>query len=171
MAIVKVPTQRSRLLGLYLQAKAACWITVGVALFWGFMVAKELSARDGFQAFAYFLLLFLVPGVLLWVLGVTVKLRFPTSWWFAVGYLVSILVAKAIVGSTDLPWEAWSWVSTRLPTFYLKGFQAFAVFNTAILAADVAALAAFISLPGRACYQIGKIDRKTLEDLGEGTFW
>jgi hypothetical protein len=171
MAVVKVPTQRSRLLGLYIQAKAACWIAIGIALFWGFMVAGEMTIRDGFQAFAYFLLLFLVPGVLLWVLGVTVRLRFPTSWWFAVGYLVCILVAKAIIGTTELPEEAWFWVSNRLPNFYLLGLRAFAVLTTAVLAADVAALAAFISLPGRACYGVGKIDRKTLEDLGEGTFW
>lgn len=164
MSLQKKPTPRSRLLGLYIQAKSLCWITVGVALAWGFGVAGDMGSGDGFRAFAYFLIIFLVPGILLWVLGVIVRVRIRAAWWFAVTYFVVVVITKAGAGSTDLPWQAWSWVSTRLPTFYIRGFQAFAVFSTAVLAADVAALASFISPQGRACFGVGKASRDTLED-------
>lgn len=164
MSLQKKPTPRSRFLGLYLQAKALCWITVGIALAWGFGVAGEMGSGDGIRAFAYFLIIFLVPGILVWVLGVVVRVRMGIAWWFAVAYLVAVAIAKAGAGSTDLPWQAWSWVSTRLPTFYIRGFQAFAVFSTAVLAADIAALASFISPQGRACFGVGRASRDFLED-------
>ena len=165
MPSTKRPSQRSRLLGFYLQAKALCWVALGVALVWGFIVAGDLGARDGVRAFAYFLLAFLVPGLLLWVLGIAVKVRHRTCWWFAMGYLVTVVVAKGLVGATDLPWEAWSWVSSRLPPFYLKGFELFGVLSTAVLAADVAALASFVSPQGRASFGVGKVHRTDLEEV------
>lgn len=171
MSAMKRPTPRTRLLGLYFQVKAACWFAIGIALAWGFVVAGELGTHDSFLAMSYFLLLFAVPAILLWILGISIRIRISWAWWFAVGYLVAILIGKALLGTTDLPWEAWSWVSTRLPSFYIRGFQAFAIFSTAVLAADVAALASLISLPARASFGIGNVDRATLEDVGEGTFW
>jgi hypothetical protein len=168
MGTIKQPTPRSRLLGFYIKAKAATWFMIGIATIWGFFVAKEVEVRD----VAYFILLFAVPAILLWILGVAVTARVSASWWFAVGYLATVLLAKAILGSTDLPSEVWYWAKSRnLPSFYLNGLMAFAVFSTAVLAADVAALASFISLPCRAAYGVGKVDRKTLDDIGEGTFW
>lgn len=165
MSSIKKPTQRSRLLGLYLQFKALCWFSLGIALAWGFVVAGDLGTRDGIRAFAYFTVAFLVPGLLLWILGIAVKVRHRTCWWFAMAYFVAIVVAKATVGATDLPWESWSWVSVRLPPFYLRGFELFAVFMTAVMAADVAALASFVSPQGRACFGVGKIHRTDLEEV------
>lgn len=165
MSTTKRPSQRSRLLGFYIQAKALCWLVLGVALVWGFIVAGDLGARDAFRALAYFLLAFLVPGMLLWVLGIAVRVRHRFCWWFAMAYLITVVVAKGVVGATDLPWEAWSWVSVRLPPFYLKGFELFGIFSSAVLAADVAALASFVSPQGRASFGIGKVHREDLEDV------
>ena len=159
--------RRSDLLGAYFQLKAALWAVLGLAVGWGFVVAGEMGVRDAIRSAAYYILLFLVPGILLWVLGIAVRARHPTAWWFGMIYLVAILLLKVSLGGTDMPLRVWSWTSSRLPTFYVGGLAFFGLFSTLVLAMDAAALASFVSADGRACFSIGNPSGRPFRDRGD----
>ena len=149
---------RADIIGRYLQFKAVVWCAVGIAYEWGFYAAGVSGWRDGFRSFAFYLLLFGTPSVLLWVLGMVTRLRHPLAWWFGVGYLLACLVGKTTFGTAGLPVAMWQWTSDRLPPFYLRGFAAFTLFSTLILAADIVALISLLSPLGRECFGIGSAE-------------
>jgi len=150
------PTSRSSILGYYIQYKGVAWGIIGFAVWWAALGTPELWAASGLRLFAYYLLVFAVPGVLMWTMGVLVKYRHPLGWYGSVVYLVGVVIFKVGGGVADLPVEAWRWVSQTVPPEYLTGLKIFGFLAVVVLATDVAALLAFLSPKGRDCFSVGK---------------
>ena len=114
------PTRRSSVLGLYLKAKGLGWAAIGLVLWWAAMRAPETWEESSLRLFAYFLLVFATPGVLLWTLGAMVKFRQELGWYGAVLYLVGLLAFK--VAGTRPGFKATMAVSAHalLPLFLAK---------------------------------------------------
>ena len=154
------PTGRSRVLGLYLKAKAVAWAAIGLVLWWAAMRAPETWEESSLRLFAYFLLVFATPGVLIWTLGVLVKHRQRRGWLAAVAYLSVLVALKVAGGMADLPEQVWYWASRRFAPAYLTGLKAFGVASAVVLAADLAALLAFFSRKGRECFGVTARERR-----------
>jgi len=142
------------IIGGYLRFKAFAWVILGLAIGWGYLVAEEMGWRDPLRYVSHYLMIFVVPAVLVWVLGVAVHMGYPAAWWFGVAYFGVALTAKAVFGNTEMPWTMWSWVSERLPPFYLRGFFLFGLLNAVLLAADTVGLVALLSPQGRLYFRI-----------------
>ncbi len=154
--MVARPTSRSKLLGAYLQFKGIEWAVLGFVVWWAALDLPELWKQSSLRLFAYYLLVFAVPGVLLWTLGVVVKYRHRMGWYGAVAYLASVMTGKIGGGIAELPVGAWQWASHQTAPGYLTGFKIFGLLSAVIFAMDLAALLAFLSPRGRDCYGIGQ---------------
>jgi hypothetical protein len=150
-------TSRSKLLGFYIQFKGVVWAVLGFALWWVAPGAPELGGESSLRLFAYYLMVFAVPGVLLWTVGVLVRYRHSTGWYLGVIYLIGLVVFKVGGGIAELPVEAWYWASRRVPPEFLTGLKVFGFLAAVIFATDLASLLSFLSPRGRECWGIGSM--------------
>ena len=74
------PTPRSRALGAYFQFKGLEWCTGGGLLLLAALRTGHFGTSGPLRLVAYFLLLFAVPSVLLFTLGIVVRMRHPAGW-------------------------------------------------------------------------------------------
>jgi len=144
------------IIGGYIRFKALAWAILGLAIGWGFVRAEEMGWRDPLRYLSYYIIVFVVPAVLLWVLGVAVHMGYTSAWWFGIAYFASALIAKTLFGHTEMPTTMWTWVTERLPLFYLRGFYIFHIFTTLIMAVDAVALVALMSRQGRLYFGVRK---------------
>lgn len=148
------PTSRSRILGAYLKFKGITWTLMGLPLWWAGQRSPELGSESNARLFAYYILVFAVPGLLLWLVGLVVRIRHPAGWYLAVLYLLANVIFKTEGGFFQLPAEAWQYVSHRLPPDYLAGVKVFGFLAAVVFAMDASALLAFLSPRGRACFSV-----------------
>lgn len=152
----RVPTQRSRALGWYFKFKGLTWAFVGALLLYTALAGGTLEDAGPLRLSAFFILLFAVPSVLLWTLGIVVKIRHPFGWWIGVLYVSAIVAAKTVLGIGELPGRTWYWLSNHVPPTHLLGIKVLAVGAVLVYALDVAVLVALLSARGRDCYDIGE---------------
>lgn len=145
-------TSLSRALGLYFHLKGVGWAAVGLLLWFFALKTGQFGADNPLVLFAYYLILFAVPGVLLWVLGILVRFRSPTGWWLGISYLGFVLFAKTSVGLVNMPAEAWHWLSRRLPPSYFGTATAVGFASALVYALDLAAFVVLIAPKGRATF-------------------
>ncbi|MEW5764258.1 MAG: hypothetical protein ACOYXN_02995 [Acidobacteriota bacterium] len=149
------PTTRSRALGAYFQFKGLEWCAGGALLLLAALRTGHFGASSPVRLVAYFLLLFAVPAVLLFTLGIVVRMRHPAGWWCGVAYSAAVVVSKSAVGISQVPFRMWYSFSDRLPPATLLGLKVFNVITALVLALDLAALLALLSIKGRDCFHIG----------------
>ena len=147
-------TARSRSLGNYFRFKGILWAGEGLLLFLTTLETHELGEVSTLRLFAFYLLLFAAPGVLLLTLGSLVRLRLPVAWWFAMAYLSALIVVKTSLGFTQEPVEVWYSLARRVPPHYLVGLQAFGILSAVVYALDITAFVAFLSPRGRECFGV-----------------
>lgn len=145
-------TPLSRTLGFYFHLKAVGWAAAGLLLWFFALESGQFGTDSPLTLFAYYLLLFAAPGVLLWVLGIVVRFRRPVGWWIGTAYLGLILFAKTTVGLVNVPAEAWHRLSRRLPPDYFGTATAVGLFSALVYALDVAAFVVLIAPKGRATF-------------------
>jgi hypothetical protein len=145
-------TSLSRTLGFYFHLKAVGWAAVGLLLWFFALDTGQFGTDSPLILFAYYLILFAVPGVLLWVLGILVRFRKPMGWWIGTAYLGLVLFAKTSVGLVNMPAEVWHWLSQRLPPAYFGRATALGLFAAVAYALDVAAFVVLIAPKGRATF-------------------
>ncbi len=147
-------TARSRSLGNYFRFKGILWAGEGLLLFLATLETHEMGEGSILRLFAFYLLLFAAPGVLLITLGSLVRLRLPVGWWLAMAYLSVLIVVKTSLGLTQEPVDVWFSLAKRVPPHYLIGMQAFGIASAVIYALDITAFVAFLSPKGRECYGV-----------------
>jgi hypothetical protein len=147
-------TRLTRYLGLYFYFKGVGWAVVGLVLWFFALQSGQFETDSPFRLFAYYLLLFAVPGVLLWVLGVLVRFRRPMAWWLGTGYLSLTLFGKTTVGLVNVPAEIWHSLSHRLPPAYFGTATALGLGATVVYALDIGVFVVFLSPICRECFGI-----------------
>ncbi|MGA9751227.1 MAG: hypothetical protein WBS54_05535 [Acidobacteriota bacterium] len=147
-------TARSRSLGNYFRFKGILWAGEGLLLFLATLETHEMGEVSTLRLFAFYLLLFAAPGVLLVTLGSLVRLRLPVGWWLSMAYLSVLIVVKTSLGFTQEPVDVWFSLARRVPPHYLVGLQVFGIASAVIYALDIAAFVAFLSPKGRECYGV-----------------
>ena len=153
------PTARSKLLGIYIQFKGLVWAVMGLVGFIAGTRSPDFWDGSPMRLFAYYLLVFAVPGILIWTCGVLVRYRRSLGWYLGVAYFAALIIGKTGGGVAEIPAQAWYWVSQRVSQGYIPWLQAFGILAAAAFAADIAALLAFVSPRGRDCWHIGKPNR------------
>lgn len=138
-------TPMSRILGLYFHFKGVEWAVVGLFLLHAAISTGEIDSDSPVRLFAYFLLIFAAPGILLWILGTIVRLRRPIGWWLGTGYLTLVLFMKTSLGFINVPAEVWHWASSRLPPSYYGTAAIVGVLAAVVFATDVATFVVIIS--------------------------
>ncbi len=156
------PTSRSRILGAYVGFKGISWALMGLPIWWAALRTRELETEQPARLFAYYILLFVVPGLLLWVVGRVVRVRHPVGWYLAVIYLLANVVVKTEGGFYQLPAEAWQYVSHRVPPDYLMGVKIFGILAAVVFAMAASALLAFLSPRGRECFNVRRRALRTV---------
>jgi hypothetical protein len=151
----RTPTARSRALGGYFKFKGLTWAVVGATLLYAALSGGTLEDAGPLRLSAFFLLMFAVPSVLLWTLGTVVKIRHPAGWWIGLVYVSSIVAAKTILGTGELPGQSWYWLSHHLPPTHLLGMKILAIFSVLVYALDIVVLVALLSARGRDCFDVG----------------
>jgi hypothetical protein len=147
-------TPMTRYLGLYFNFKSVSWAASGLALWIFALGSGELESDSPVRLFAYYLLIFAIPGVLLWVLGELVRYRRPMAWWLGTGYLALTLFAKTTLGLVNVPAELWHTLSNRLPPSRFAAATALGMGATVVYALDVAVFVMFISPKCRECFGV-----------------
>ncbi len=148
-------TQRSRVLARYIKFKGAVWALMGLAVYAAAVRKPDLVDGSSLRLFAYYLLLFAVPGILIWTVGVLVRFRTRTGWYLGVAYLTAVIAGKVLGGVAEVPFRAWDWATRQVPQEYIPAVGVFGVLAAAVFAVDIAAVMAFISPKGRDCWGIG----------------
>ncbi len=149
------PTSRSRVFGWYFRFRGFVW------LFGGFFLVRAWSVSGGFndvvsiRGAAYFALLFVVPAILLWVLGTVVAMRYKAGWWLAILFGCAAILSKTVVGVGDLTSLLWFWFSGNTLPNNEAGIVAVETAYILIYAIDIAVLMALLSTRARKCYHIG----------------
>jgi hypothetical protein len=149
------PTLRSRALGAYFQFKGLEWCAGGALLLLAALRAGGFGGSHPMRLVAFFLILFAAPAVLLVTLGFVVRMRHPAGWWIGTIYAAAVVLSKSAVGISQVPFRMWYSLSDRLPPATLLGLKVFHVITALVLALDVAALLALLSIKGRDCFRIG----------------
>jgi hypothetical protein len=150
-------TRRSTVIGAYFKFKGASWLLLGSLLWAGADASGGISNTSPMRLFAVFVLVFAVPGILLWMLGIIVKMRYRVSWFLGMAYMSLVLIAKTSLGFVNAPLEAWYVTSNNLPPEYMTRLIALGIFSAAVFALDVATFVVMLSPRGRACFRIGKL--------------
>ncbi len=152
------PTTRSKVLGWYFRFKAAAWAAAGLILLYAALTGGTLDDTGPLRLVAFFTLMFAVPAVLLWTLGILIKMRQPIGWWIGLIYAAAVVGAKTILGTGELPGRAWYWLSNHVPPTHLLSIRILAGLEILVYAMDVAVLVALLSARGRDCFDIGEPD-------------
>jgi hypothetical protein len=148
-------TQRSRNVARYIKFKGAVWAIMGLGVYVAAVRKPDLVDGSSLRLFAYYLLLFAVPGILIWTVGVLVRFRRRLGWYLGVAYLSAVVFGKVAGGVAEVPIQAWYWATRQVPEEYLPAVGVFGVLAAAVFAFDLAALAFFLSPRGRDCWGIG----------------
>jgi hypothetical protein len=148
-------TSRSRNVARYIKFKGAVWALMGLGAYAAAIRKPDLVDGSSLRLFAYYLLLFAVPGILIWTVGVLVRFRRPLGWYLGVAYLSAVIVGKVVGGVAEVPIRAWSWATQQVPVEYIPAVGIFGILAAAVFAFDLAALFAFLSSRGRECWGIG----------------
>ncbi len=150
------PTTRSKVLGWYFRFKAVTWAAAGIVLLYAALTGGSLDDAGPMRLIAFFTLMFAVPSVLLWTLGILIKMRLPIAWWIGLIYAAAVVGAKTVLGTGELPGQAWYWLSSHVPPTHLVSLRILAVAAILVYAMDVAVFVALLSPRGRDCFDIGK---------------
>jgi|YelNatPaOPRAMG01_1025707.scaffolds.fasta_scaffold08137_3 hypothetical protein len=148
------PTVRSRSLGNYFRFKGILWAGEGLLLFLATLETHEMGEVSTLRLFAFYLLLFAAPGVLLVTLGSLVRMRLPVAWWLAMVYLSALIAIKTSLGFSQGAVDLWYSLAKQVPPHYLLDLQVFGIVSAVIYALDIAAFVAFLSPKGRECYGV-----------------
>jgi hypothetical protein len=149
-------TSRSTVISYYFKFKAVTWLLVGAGLWWASTTSPEMGVQLTVRLFAFFLLLFAVPALLLWILSTPVKYRSPFGWWFGLAYLILIVTTKMSLGFSEAPADLWQRLAHQPSKPFLAGIAAIGLLSVVVFALDLAALVAFLSPKGRDCWGVGK---------------
>jgi hypothetical protein len=148
-------TQRSRNVARYIKFKGAAWTLMGLGVYAAAIRKPDLVDGSSLRLFAYYLLVFAVPGILIWTVGVLVRFRQRLGWYLGVAYISAVIIGKVLGGVAEVPIQAWYWVTRQVPEQYIPAVGIFGVLAAAVFAFDLAVLAAFLSPKGRDCWGMG----------------
>jgi len=144
------------MIGGYLGFKGLVWALMGLGIYIAAVWSPMLVEESPLRLFAYYLLVFAAPGILIWTVGVLVRYRNRMGWYLGVAYFTADIVGKVVGGLAEVPVNAWYWVTNQVPENYLPAFQVFGILAAAVFAVDLACLMALMSPRGRECWGIGE---------------
>ena len=149
-------TSRSTVISYYFKLKAVTWLLVGVGLWWASTTSPELGVKLTIRLFAFFVIVFVVPSLLIWILAIPVKYRSPFGWWFGLIYLLLIVTTKMSLGLSEAPADLWQRLVHQPSKPFLAGAAVVGLLSVIAFALDLSALVAFLSPKGRDCWGIGR---------------